>query len=304
MKPYIFFLLGLLLLGACQGSEEDTSPSLPTIPSAVSNLFTEPIAAGVLNNLEIQEASGLAHSRSFTQALWTHNDSGDEARLFLISNQGEDLGQIALPSLQNRDWEDMALAQDPQNGQYYIYLADIGSNNNTGTLFIHRFPEPSAQATPLMDTIGEDQIETFELNYPTEVGDAETLLVDAQGNVFIISKELNESRIFKASLHNSGSPIPLEAVGSLPLSLVVGGDFLASSQEILLKTYNQVYLWQIAENAPLETALTQQSPLRLAYTREPQGEAIAWHPDGQAYFTLSEIFGGNSTTTLFVYNRQ
>ncbi len=45
---------------------------------------------------ELDEASGLGHSRADGGVLWTHNDSGDRPRLFAMSVEGGHLGTFLL----------------------------------------------------------------------------------------------------------------------------------------------------------------------------------------------------------------
>ena len=52
----------------------------------------------------ITEASGLVASRAHAGVFWTHNDSGDAARLFAIGPGGSNEGEI---SLQDADGETM-----------------------------------------------------------------------------------------------------------------------------------------------------------------------------------------------------
>ncbi|NJL14472.1 MAG: hypothetical protein HC913_16665 [Microscillaceae bacterium] len=80
---WFFRLSGFLCLslGACQNDDIPDGPQ-----------FAGPQDRGLVANALITEASGLAVSRSNTSLLWTHNDSGDPARLFLLTNTGEDRG--------------------------------------------------------------------------------------------------------------------------------------------------------------------------------------------------------------------
>lgn len=68
----------------------------------------------------IQENSALLF---WDDALWTVNDSGNEAKLYKISPQtGAILSEYSFTTAQNKDWE--ALAQSDS----FIYIGDIGNN--------------------------------------------------------------------------------------------------------------------------------------------------------------------------------
>lgn len=81
---------------------------------------------------------------------------------------------------------------------------------------------------------------------------------------------------------SSEEPITLERVATLGLSLVVAGDISPRGDEILLKTYDQVFYWSRRAGQPLSEALSA-DPLRVPYNREPQGEAVAWAADARGY---------------------
>lgn len=71
----IIFLGILVSFTACDqlfpGPSENTS-------------FGSAVSRGVLDNADIYEASGLAVSRHQPNFIWTHNDSGDPNRIFLL----------------------------------------------------------------------------------------------------------------------------------------------------------------------------------------------------------------------------
>ena len=66
---------------------------------------------GRVNDRRIKEASGLVASRKNKGVLWTHNDSGDRARVFAISTEdGHVLHELSVRGAGARDWEDLALS--------------------------------------------------------------------------------------------------------------------------------------------------------------------------------------------------
>ena len=79
---------------------------LPTILRPISSLdFTL-----------IEESSGLVQSRKYPGVYWTHNDSGDSARLYAVTKNGKiihppgniDYQGILVFEASNTDWEDIA----------------------------------------------------------------------------------------------------------------------------------------------------------------------------------------------------
>jgi hypothetical protein len=79
------------------------------------------------------------------------------------------------------DWEDIAVAQCPQES--CVYIADIGDNGgNRDHITIYRVPEPAAQDA------ASKPAEVFEAVYPDGAHDAEALFVTSDSDVYIITK--------------------------------------------------------------------------------------------------------------------
>jgi hypothetical protein len=127
---YIFFgavcCVCVILVFSC------TKQNFPSADSDIISTdfipFTDRETAGILENESIDESSGLTSSYSFPGYLWTHNDSGDEARLFLLDETGNHVSEIKISGAVNRDWEDIASGVDPVTQKNYILIADIGDN--------------------------------------------------------------------------------------------------------------------------------------------------------------------------------
>ncbi len=80
----------------------------------------------------IGESSGIECRSS--ASLYTHNDSGDEARFFVVDTFGNLLNTIYLDQVTASDWEDMT--QDPYGN---VYIGDFGNNlNNRKDLKIYK----------------------------------------------------------------------------------------------------------------------------------------------------------------------
>ena len=68
----------------------------------------------------VSETSGLIF---YNNGLWTHNDSGGEAKIYKIDTISSEIIQtIYLPNASNYDWED--ITQD----ENFIYIGDVGNN--------------------------------------------------------------------------------------------------------------------------------------------------------------------------------
>jgi uncharacterized protein YbjT (DUF2867 family) len=107
-------------------------PPLPT-PHLTADWATHRMASD-----ELREASGLALSHRQPNLLWTHNDSGDRARLFLLDLEGALVAEYAVDGAKAIDWEDMTA-----DGAGHLYVGDIGNNRSARRdLRVYRLVEP------------------------------------------------------------------------------------------------------------------------------------------------------------------
>ena len=97
---------------------------------------------------ELREASGLVASIINPGYLWTHNDSGNSASIYLLNEKGQIVMKCKLKNTVNRDWEDITIGPGPEEGINYIYVADIGDNNAVYSYkILYRIKEPVLSAT-------------------------------------------------------------------------------------------------------------------------------------------------------------
>ena len=120
------------------------------------------IDLGEIENDEILEASGIASSRFNQNILWTHNDSGDENRIFAMDINGNHVGEFLLNNIENRDWEDIAIGPGPMEGVDYIFVGDIGDNRSENDVkHIYRFLEPQVYTNNQSSELNIDNIESI-----------------------------------------------------------------------------------------------------------------------------------------------
>jgi hypothetical protein len=253
-------------------------------------LFGPPQDKGLVEFSEINEASGIAPSRKNIGVLWTHNDSGDSARIFAMNTHGEHLGIYYIKGATNRDWEDIAVGPGPVDNENYIYIAETGDNfAQYDTKYIYRVPEPDVDSNqaPVYSILKNFDVITFK--YPDGPRDAETILVDPlTKDIYIVTKREKNVKVYLASYSQSlKDTITVEYVLTLPFTMIVGGDISYNGEEILLKTYDSVYYWKRKPGQSVAQAFKGKY-YKLSYIREPQGEAIGWSYNANGYYTVSE----------------
>ena len=315
MTYYLFHLVFLLAFTFSPGcSKQPKENPLPTKPLNyeydMSGLefhegFSGAEVRGVPFNSEIDEASGIAVSRSNNSMIWVHNDSGHENQLFVMGENGEDFGKFTVEPAVNRDWEDMAAGPGPVAGLTYLYVGDFGDNNaRYEVISLYRFPEPDLTLQENMNGGLIENAERLYFVYPDcQPRDAETLMIDPlTKDIFIVSKRDERSILYIAPWpHNTERVDTLREVGIFPFNQATGGDISADGGEIVVKTYFRIFYWHREPGETVYEAL-QRQPLLLPYTLEPQGEAFGWMPDGSGYYTISEKVAGIDPV-LYFYKR-
>lgn len=246
------------------------------------------VAAG-----QLKEISGLAASRRHPGILWVHNDGAD-GRLFAIRTNGQTVAvfQLTAPIT---DLEDTAVGPGPAPDVPHLYVGDIGDNDGRRrSISVYRLPEPDLPSgTTAKRPALLSGFDTLTLRYPDGAHDAEVLLCDPQtGDLLVATKEKKRSRIYRAPSDQlaGGAEILLSWLGAVPVADASAGDIAPDGQRILLRRENAAFLWTRSPGEPLAAALGRPSR-RVAVVgppAEPNGEAIAWRPDGGGYYTLSE----------------
>src|SRR5262249_36545491 len=144
--------------------------------------YGPPVTLATIKEKTISESSGLVASRQNPGAYWTHNDSGDGPFIYSINTRGEPLGIFRVNGAHARDWEDISIGPGPKLDKSYLYIGDIGDNNDLrANIVIYRVEEP--ELTPDTRALTKAKpgttvpAEVIRLQYPDGAHDAEALLV-------------------------------------------------------------------------------------------------------------------------------
>lgn len=261
--------------------------------------FDPPAPVGPLNTPLIAEASGLAASRRNPGVLWTHNDSGDSARVFAIDTQGRLLATFNLPGIFTLDMEDIAVGPGPEPGINYVFAGDIGDNLVfRPSIRVHRFPEPVVSLDQFTNPTSSSAsgVVSITLMYPDGPHDAESLAIDpTTGDLYVFTKQSAVSRVYRAarSLIDPGGPAVLSFVVQLPFNFATAADISPDGGLIVLRGLDSACLWDRAPGQTIAEALAasgRPAPIT-GRPMEPQGEAIGFSHDSSGYYTISEGAG-------------
>ncbi len=291
MRTSILLVLGLAA-AACK-------LSVPSVYEA--NFASEPTATPVAPG-QIDEASGMADSRSQPGNVWIHQDSGTPAELVLLGHDGKVKGKITVPTIGNRDWEELATGPGPNAGTNYIYIGDIGDNDaQSQAVQIYRISEPATLQTPIT------QIDRINFRYPQGPRDAEAMFVDPlTKDIFIISKREQIVHLYGLAYPQNTSDLTTAVdYGEIPnlggglANYVTGAAISPDGTEILVRTYTNTYYWKRLAGQSVADALQYGTRRALVTRIETQGEAICFDKDGKGFFTISERAGASSVNLLY-----
>ncbi|HEY9583520.1 MAG TPA: DNRLRE domain-containing protein [Candidatus Paceibacterota bacterium] len=283
-----------------------------------------------------QEISGITNPTLSANAgyLWLQSD-GSIDKIFAVSTStAASAGEWTLSGIDGSDYEDLSSAR--VSSQSYIYLADFGDNSNArSTIIIYRIKEPTITGSD--DTVSAGDIETITAEYPAgslpSHKDAEALLVDPDtGDMYIITKREAVAGVYylahassysgTQTLTDLGNMYDIPDVASVAATgNVVGGNISPNGREILIKSYNIMYLFSRDKSTQTIIQALQSTPTEVTGyvgggsttyrkshpSQEPQGEAVTYDYNGDHYYTASEFVSTEGSTStrfpLFKYTR-
>lgn len=303
---FICLLLSIFSLGSCSFHEKESQTLYGTESFVEIGEIHKPTGKifGYIPTQKLPEASGLVTSKRYPGYLWTLNDSGSKPRLFLINESGIIRGQVTLKNIENRDWEDIALYEDPISRISYILIGEIGDNKaKHSSVFVHKIAEPFLdlrQESIQKTKIDKALITSYEFVYPQGPRDAECLMIDPiNSSIIIVSKREKEVGVYQGFMTEKEEVTTLLKINTLKTTQVTAGDISADGQYILIKTYPNVFLWKRRQPKENLSETFSRPPMKMPYIVEPQGEAIAWKRDRSGYFTVSESEDGAKAPLYF-----
>jgi hypothetical protein len=226
-----------------------------------------------LQDPRIYESSGLALSRRHQEVLWTHNDSGDEARLFAVGSDGRTLATLTLAGVEARDWEALAAGRDDR-GRPALFVGDIGDNQGVWPeVAVYRVTEPARLGDATVPAV------RYRLGYADGPHNAEALLVDPRGNrLYVATKQVAGGGLYQAParLDPAGVNV-LQRVARVP-PVITDGAFTPDGRAFVLRDYQGAYLYR----APGRRVGSFELPPQF------QGESITVTADGRSVLAGSE----------------
>lgn len=253
-------------------------------------LCAEPVELSPPQNGNIQEASGLAASANHAGIYYVHNDSGDSARFFAITENGADNGTFNVSNAAAIDWEDMERGPCADKQKSCLYFGDIGDNNEARSDYVvYRVEEP-AKVGPGTSSL---TAEALPFAYPDGSHNAEALMVHpTTGELYIVTKKMGDAKLYQFPEPLDGSSratLVLRGSVNVPgiVSLATSAAFRPGGGGVILRTYTSVWYYPIANGQSVADSLAA-VPCDLPAPSEGQGESVTFAPDGHSYRTISE----------------
>jgi hypothetical protein len=243
----------------------------------------------------LTEISGLAATRTGYVVVDDGSDDAAHRRIFFLNARCAVARTVSYPS-RPRDTEDLALAPDGT-----LWVADIGDNGLSRTTIALWRLAPGGRAPRL-----------YRLTYPDGPHDAETLLLAPDGTPIVVTKSLAAATLYTPDGPlRAGQVTPLRRAGAarvpvtgtsnpfgLPGRLVVtGGAVSTDGRHAVLRTYADAFEYDVP-GGDVVRAVTDGTPRVVPLPDEPQGESVAYSPDGTALLTVSEVTDSRPASVL------
>lgn len=267
----------------------------PCLPSCIGQQNLEVLERWTIGDERIDESSGLAASRDGSQDLWTHNDSGDTARLFRLSPQGKPLGTLEVGQARALDWED--IASGFFQGHRLIWIGDLGGNSRPRKQFeIYAVEEPEIEKeqTPPFHW-KRDCLWTLRLEFQESGLDFESLAFDpVDGCLLLGSKSPLGGSFYRVAVPSQPGTHLLEPqrIAQHRIPMVTSADLSPDGKQLLVLSYVGVFRYQRSEDSQgrMESwnECLNRPPEILQFPRLPQAEAIGWDAAGKDLWVSSE----------------
>ena len=243
---------------------------------------------------DLDEASGIAVSRTYPDRVYHVNDSGDQVVIYVTSKTGGNVQTVTVRNYNPDDVEDLGLGACG-NGRSCLFIADIGDNDverKTIELIIVEEPAQLGRTAPIFKRI--------RMQYPDGPHNAESLAVHPDGTVFLLTKdERGTERLFKLSKQQwqeSGNGIRIltpagminfrdilpntDSFGIRPTAMDISED----GRRLLVLTYRDAVEFSFDVRRPEPASQPRRIPLQFLI----QQEAAAYVPGESSFFYTSE----------------
>lgn len=246
LERLFVYIFSILILVSCQSKSSTVEISLPDCDPIVL------IPYAIMHFPPISESSGIVKSRQWENVYWTHNDSGDKARIFPIRKDGTiiipewiaDYEGVMIPDAVNIDWEDIAT-----DNQGNLYIAACGNNSNMRrdlAVYLLKEPYPFAVGkTRILKKIPfylpeQKSFPPTKLNFDVEA------LFWADDMLYLLTKHRDDdyTALYRFDSTDPNAENPLTLCGKFRIyGQVTAADASPDGDSLAVLTYNGVWVF-------------------------------------------------------------
>ena len=259
--------------------------------------YGKPVQLAKLKHNKIKESSGIAASQLDANLFWTHNDSGDKARLYCFDRNGSHKGTCKVKRAGAIDWEDMCSFKF--NGMAKLLIGDIGDNGaRRKSCRLYLMNEPKNPSDDVK------KLQVLKLRYSTGPMDCEAIGIDVPGKklLFVEKKRWITCRVFEADINLDGATgdfigqkddmgiveLVAKPIGQVKLPLVTAMDVSSDGKRAIVMTLGQSFEYRRGDGETWKDAFAGK-PRTIDMPPRKQGEAICYGNDGRDLFLTSEL---------------
>ncbi|GAA0684318.1 hypothetical protein GCM10009104_07060 [Marinobacterium maritimum] len=240
----------------------------------------------------VSETSGLAANAG---RLWTHNDSGDQPRLYAISPEsGEVIGKYRLQDTLNFDWEELAQDRD------YLHVFDCGNNMGRREWMQIYSVRWTDLARGAVDSVPSRLTEFRFVDAEPSAGayehnnDCEAATVVGE-ELWVFSKNWQDLQTRLYRLTADGGRHDLASEGRYPVGgLITAADYDPRRQQLALLGYTRkrfsssAFIWLVPV---AQGELDWSRARRHSVSPAGQWEAVLWQPEGLLLTREASLLG-------------
>jgi len=288
-------------------SPVDTEPPSPApAPTTVASSATASSTTASVTVRTVQldhgvadEASGIAVATSTPDRFFLVDDGTGASTLAVVDEQGALVARVDLAGMAAANAE--ALAAGPCGpvpgpaATTCLYVGDIGDNREQrDDIVVYRAAEPDLSDTGPQVSVDADE---WHYRYPDGPHNAESMLVEPDGSLLVITKPKNGAphRMYRGDpgggelafvreFQIPGSPRPMRTI----LTGNVATDLAVTPGRVLLLTYDDVHEYTAPDPSADLTTFPDWPVRSLPLPHLPQAEGIAGAADGCGYVVASE----------------
>ncbi len=232
---------------------------------------------------KLKESSGLAASRLRPDVFWTHNDSGDEPRLYAFDDTGKHLGTCDVEGAKAHDWEDMASFN--LDGNACLLVGDIGDNRGkrkTCELYLIEEVAPDEEKLVVRQTV--------RYRYDRGPQDCESIGFDTTTRqVLFVSKNY----ALQAQVYLLDWPAETDEVqtarfiGKINVPGATAMDISPDGRRAIVLCYGNAYEFRRQPGETWQVAFAHKGR-EIKMPARRQGETLCFGADGRTLFLTSE----------------